>query len=300
MMQAYLQVVLSSGVFVDFDKYQSEAFKTDETKRASVSLYGLAGEVGSIFSLFKKRVRDRLPFTKFQEDLKEELGDLLWYLSSLASIHKLSLNDIAAQNLKKARSLFDEGDPPQFDDTYPPNEQFPRSLIVEFRLDPQTQRSEMLIGGLRVGDTLSDNANEEDHYRFHDIFHLCFMTFLGWSPVMRRILKTKRKSDPTVDENEDGARAAITEEAISAIIFNVAEENDFFREIRAIPSSLLKTVVSLAGKFEVRACTFKQWQQAIWHACQIYRELVANGGGFVEIDLDEPRISYVGPPSRSK
>jgi hypothetical protein len=154
----------------------------------------------------------------------------------------------------------------------------------------------MIINGKRVGDPLSDNSHDEDYYRFHDIFHLSFMAFLGWSPVMRRILKLKRKSDRTIDENEDGARAAITEEAISAIVFNVAEDSDFFREIRSIPFSLLKTISSLGNKFEVRACTFKQWQQAIWNACQIYRELVANKGGTVELDLDEPRISYVGCP----
>jgi NTP pyrophosphatase (non-canonical NTP hydrolase) len=281
---------------MDFDSYQREAEKTDEAKKSTISLYGLSGEVGSIFSLFKKRVRDNPPFQKFQNELKEELGDLLWYISSIASIHKISLDEIASQNLAKSRSLFDEGEITHFDSDFPIEERLPRSLTVEFRLDPKSKRSEMIVGGKRVGDSLSDNSHNEDHYRLHDIFHLSFMTFLGWSPVMRRILKVKRKSVPKMDENEDGARAAITEEAISAIIFNVAEDNDFFREIRSIPFSLLKTIGSLAGKFEVRTCTFKQWQQAIWHGCQIYRDLVANQGGTVELDLNEPAIRYVACP----
>lgn len=284
---------------MDFDFYQREAEKTDEAKKSTISLYGLSGEVGTIFSLFKKRVRDGLPFEKFQEQLKEELGDLLWYISSIASIHKLQLSDIAERNIHKSKSLFDEGDITHFDRDFPANERLPRSLTVEFRIDPVTRRSEMIVNGDQVGDTLSDNVNEEDYYRFHDIFHLCFMTFLGWSPVLRRVMKLKRKSDSKVDENEDGARAAITEEAISAIIFNIAEDNDFFREIRSIPFSLLKTVHSLGSKFEVRDCTFKQWQHAIWHACQIYRELVAHSGGTVELDLDEPRISYVARPTQA-
>jgi NTP pyrophosphatase (non-canonical NTP hydrolase) len=279
---------------MDFDSYQREAEKTDEAKKSTISLYGLSGEVGSVFSLFKKRVRDNPPFQKFQDQLKEELGDLLWYVSSIASIHKISLSEIATQNLAKSRSLFDEGEITQFDKGFKPEERLPRSLTVEFHLDPKTRRSEMIVNGQRVGDPLSDNSHDEDHYRFHDIFHLSFMAFLGWSPVMRRVLKIKRKSDSKIDENEDGARAAITEEAISAIIFNVAEDNDFFREIRSIPFSLLKTISSLGSKFEVKACTFKQWQQAIWYACQIYRELVTNGGGTVELDLDEPGIRYVG------
>lgn len=174
---------------MDLDSYQDEAFKTDEGKKSTVSLYGLAGEVGTIFSLFKKRVRDNLPFDKFQEQLREELGDLLWYISSIASIHKLKLSEIAEENLKKSRSLFDEGTTPQFDKDFKIGERLPRSLTVEFRLDPATRRSEMIIDGKRVGDPLSDNAHEEDYYRFHDIFHLSFMAFLGWSPVMRRVMK---------------------------------------------------------------------------------------------------------------
>jgi NTP pyrophosphatase (non-canonical NTP hydrolase) len=281
---------------MDIDDYQSEAHQTDETKKSTVSLYGMAGEVGSIFSLFKKRVRDNLSFDKFQEQLKEELGDLLWYISSIASIHKLRLSDIAGANLNKSRSLFDEGSTPRFDQSYPPGEQLPRTLTIEFRKDAKTHRVEMIIDGARTGDTLSDNTDDEDYYRFHDIFHFSFMTFLGWSPVMRRLLKRKRRSNRKIDENEDGARAAITEEAISAVAFNVAEDNDFFRDIRSIPFSLLKTIASLASKFEVRDATLKQWQKAIWHACLIYRELVDNGGGTVELDLEEPRITYVGCP----
>jgi hypothetical protein len=131
--------------------------------------------------------------------------------------------------LAKASSIFDEGGPVNLDGKYDVRERLPRTLTVEFRLDPETKRSIMLIDGKQIGDSLSDNTSAEDHYRFHDIFHLSFMTYLGWSPVMRGILKSKRRSNKAVDENEDGARAAITEEAISAIIFNVAEDNDFFR-----------------------------------------------------------------------
>ena len=119
---------------MDFDHYQIEAHKTDETKRATVSLYGLSGEVGSIFSLFKKRVRDNLPFSNFQEQLQEELGDVLWYISSIASIHKLKLSDVAKQNLEKARSIYDEGETIQFDKDFSQSERLPRSLSVRLKI----------------------------------------------------------------------------------------------------------------------------------------------------------------------
>ena len=67
---------------------------------------------------------------------------------------------------------------------------------------------EIYPDGKFIGDSLSDNAYVDDGYRFHDVMHLAHMAVLGWSPVMRNLLKLKRKSQPTIDEVEDGARAA--------------------------------------------------------------------------------------------
>jgi NTP pyrophosphatase (non-canonical NTP hydrolase) len=64
---------------MDINDFQRRAFATDESKRTTISLYGLAGEVGTIFSAFKKRLRDRQNPNAFREELVEELGDALWY-----------------------------------------------------------------------------------------------------------------------------------------------------------------------------------------------------------------------------
>jgi len=81
--------------------------------------------------------------------------------------------------------------------------------------------------GVIIGDRLKYNANETDHYGFHDVFHLAYVAHLGWSPVIRSLLKVKRKSVRAVDENEDGARAMIIEEGIATWIFNHAKKRDF-------------------------------------------------------------------------
>lgn len=60
-------------------------------------------------------------------------------------------------------------------------------------------------------------------YRFHDVFHLAYAAVLGWSPVLRALLKCKRKSHPWLDENQDGARAILIEEGISTFVFNHAK-----------------------------------------------------------------------------
>ncbi len=285
---------------MEINEYQRRAFETDESKRTTISLFGLAGEVGTIFSAFKKRMRDRRNVAAFREELIEELGDALWYLASIASLSEIELDEVAETNIKKARSLFEDKAAPDFDSKFPSDEQLPRHMRVRFELNNETGRSQMYWEDGELGAPLSDNTDEDDYYRFHDIFHLSFLTFLGWSPVLRALLKRKRKSDPAIDDNEDGARAAITEEAISAIVFNYAEDNDFFTEIRSISFGLLKTIARLCHKFEVRECSARQWQQAIWHGAQIYKELVQNVGGVVELDRDERQITYVGCPLRTE
>ena len=56
----------------------------------------------------------------------------------------------------------------------------------------------------------SVNIADADGYRYHDIFHIANAVFLGWSPVVRALLRCKRKSQPHIDENEDGARAGFS------------------------------------------------------------------------------------------
>lgn len=52
--------------------------------------------------------------------------------------------------------------------------------------------------GAELGDPLTDNTRRVDAYRFHDAIHLGFMAVLGWSPVMRALLRLKRKSSPRI------------------------------------------------------------------------------------------------------
>ena len=52
--------------------------------------------------------------------------------------------------------------------------------------------------------------------------------------MIRALLKVKRKSRPTVDENQDGARAQLVEESVSTWIFSHALELDYFRSINSL------------------------------------------------------------------
>lgn len=281
---------------MNFSEFQEGVRLTDEKKNITVSMLGLVGEIGSIQSVYKKLLlqkRSKNP-TSFHTELSEEIGDTLWYLGSIANIAGLSLDKIALSNLLKAAALFSPGEIKYRDRDLPTDEQLPRKLKVLFK-EREVGRSvqvKMFINGVIVGDALTDNAHDEDGYRYHDAFHLAYAAILGWSPVTRAVLKRKRKSVPKTDEVEDGARAQIVEEAISIFIFNHARRNQFYEDPSSIGFGLLKTILSMASNLEVSDCTAKQWGAAIEKGYEMFRLLCANHGGSLSLDLDNAIISY--------
>ncbi|NKK45796.1 nucleoside triphosphate pyrophosphohydrolase family protein [Rhizobium leguminosarum] len=269
---------------MDIAEFQSRASNTDVSKQPIIALLGLAGEIGGLYAVYKKRLRDKPAFEQFKSELSEELGDIMWYISSLATLHGIDLNDVAAANLQKTQAFFGPPESPFFDSTFPENERLPDHMRVKFELTADG-RSQMSFNGKPLGDPLSDNSHDEDRYRFHDAFHLAFMAHLHWSPVMRRLLKKKRKSVPSVDENEDGARAAIVEEAVVAIIFTHAEDAGFYQTVEAIPLKLVSLLKRMTSKFEVSQCSSAAWRRAIHDGCRAFEMLGKKAGGVVEVNM---------------
>ena len=75
---------------------------------------GLAGEAGEVANKIKKIMRDRngdvnnLPI-ELKEDLANELGDCLWYISALATDLGIGLDGVAVENLKKLQKRKEQG-----------------------------------------------------------------------------------------------------------------------------------------------------------------------------------------------
>ncbi len=67
---------------------------------------GLASEAGEVCDKVKKAIRDRksLTFAELPDMIAPELGDVLWYIATLASNLGLELEDIAQGNLDKLKS----------------------------------------------------------------------------------------------------------------------------------------------------------------------------------------------------
>jgi hypothetical protein len=174
-----------------------------------------------------------------------------------------------------------------FDSNFGEMEQLPRQFTVNFESlnIGSKQKTRVSINGMQVGDVIDNNSKENDEYRFHDIFHYTFATMLGWSPCTRAMLKRKRKSDPNTDEIEDGARATITEEAISLMIFNKAKKKDFFEKETKISPSLLSQIKEMTNSYEVSARSKKDWESAILKGYSLFRDLTKNCGGKVHFDM---------------
>ncbi len=153
---------------------------------------------------------------------------------------------------------------------------------------------------INFGDRVTDNIEDPDGYRFHDVFHFAYAVHLGWSPVVRALMRTKRKSDPKVDEAQDGARAGIIEEAVSAIVFSRAKQLRSFDGLAHVDLDLLKTVKEFVEGFEVESIPLWQWERAILDGYRVFRALSAGSGGQVSIDMFERRLAYTPHAARGE
>lgn len=90
-----------------FSEYQKLALRTAAPKTKHNELFhlvlGLVGEAGEIAEKFKKLVRDKNSNESEidKEDIKKELGDVLWYVAVLADHLEVDLEDVADLNIKK-------------------------------------------------------------------------------------------------------------------------------------------------------------------------------------------------------
>jgi len=99
---------------MDFSTYQSESRKNtvypDIGNNFIFPTLGLVGEAGEIAEKVKKLIRDKNTNTPDmvsaddKTEIAKELGDVLWYLSQLATEFGIELDTIAALNLDKIQS----------------------------------------------------------------------------------------------------------------------------------------------------------------------------------------------------
>lgn len=219
------------------------------------------------------------------------------YLEALHGA-QLDFSEVVRGNLRKALGAFVEPDfahLPDFDtDKFGEEEQLPRNFAIRVNQRP-SGKTYLQWRGVFIGDPLTDNIGDPDGYRFHDVFHLANAAILHWSPVMRALIKHKRKSIPAYDEAEDGGRAIVVEEGVTAWIFTQAKDLNFFEGQKRVSLSLLKTIGEFVRGFEVESCPLKLWERSILQGYTVFREIRAAEGGWIVGDRAKRTLSYQPP-----
>jgi NTP pyrophosphatase (non-canonical NTP hydrolase) len=316
---------------MDFATFQESCKETSQLRLggpqgAIAPMLGLASETGSILSVYKKYLRDGIDLNANREFLREELGDLLWYVAAVASACNLDLAEIAANNLRRTRDRYPPLRQPHaldrlpiFDEGYPLSERFPRQVVVSFAeqaltsgrafatrilveaepnafLSPESWTVDGRETGYRVGrelgNVLTDNSRHVDSYRFHDAIHMGFMTVLHWSPTLRALMRVKRKSNPETDEYEDGARAIFAEEGLAAVLSRLAKRRTGFLQETSVDGEVIDVAKAAAVDLEVEPLPAWLWRSAICQGFRAMHMLSQNGGGYLIGDLDARTLRY--------
>ena len=99
---------------MNFDEYQAMTRKTAIYPKDGLTpiLYtslGLASEAGEVAGKVKRIIRDdeSFPTDSRRDEIKAEIGDVLWYCARLADEIGISLSDVAHGNIEKLLDRLD-------------------------------------------------------------------------------------------------------------------------------------------------------------------------------------------------
>lgn len=255
-------------------------------------LLNLAGAVGQLATDYQSGQLDK--------NRAALAGRLVTVLRSLIRTATEAGTTLEIAAIKNRQKIFDRWPdtrvyPTPFDTSFIPEEQLPRSMVIDV-VEREVRGQKYVFqtcNGVNIGDRLTDNAVEPDDYRFHDVFHYAYGAVLTWSPVMRALLRLKRKSDPIVDETQDGARAILIEEGITTWIFTSAGELGYFADIKRgeLPFDLLKSIRQFVKGYEAERCPLWLWEEAVLQGYEAFRFLKAHRRGRVKIDMTNHRLT---------
>lgn len=91
-------------------EYQTASARTlagRDTQACLVAALGLCGEAGEVGELLKKAHGHGHPLD--HAALSKEIGDVLWYIAAVATLHGIDLAQAAADNIEKLRKRYPDG-----------------------------------------------------------------------------------------------------------------------------------------------------------------------------------------------
>lgn len=266
--------------------------RSEPTPAFEKTLLQLAGAVGQLMTDHEAgRLADN------QAALAGRLVAIMRTLIQAANEAGVTLEAAAVKNLNK---IFDRWPreriyPALLDESAEAEEKLPRDLYVdvfERKVRGQTYVFQR-CNGLNIGDRLTDNAMTADDYRFHDVFHYAYVAVLTWSPVIRALFRLKRKSDPKIDDAQDGARATLIEEGVATWIFGQAVALNLFAGVKVgeLPFDMLKHVRQFVAGYEAEQIPLWLWEEAILQGYAAFRFLREHRRGRLHIDTSNRRLT---------
>jgi hypothetical protein len=116
---------------------------------------------------------------------------------------------------------------------------------------------------------------------------------------MRALFRLKRKSDPLLDEAQDGARAILIEEGLTSWLFTQAQQLRFFDKVErgGLPLDLLKQVRAFVSGYEAEQCPLWLWEEAILQGYSAFRFLQEKRRARLTIDFEQRELQVAELPA---
>lgn len=98
---------------MNFNEYQQQCERTanratsDPFKFLTEKALGIIGEAGEIGDYLKKVLCHGHPMNT--EKLKDEAGDLMWYLSTTLTTYGITLEEVVEHNIAKLKARYPDG-----------------------------------------------------------------------------------------------------------------------------------------------------------------------------------------------
>lgn len=266
-----------------YDKHESAIFITGIKTRPFITVKSKES-VNDTQLLFNDLIIHTTSISK--DTTSEKIERFLNIYLKMMEFLNLDLLSIVENNTFKIRNRFipiEELHLPllSFDSTFSKDEQLPIEFEVHI-VEKPNGRAYLKWNDVFIGSALNDNHQENDNYKYHDVFHLAFAAILHWSPTFRALIKHKRKSDPSLDETQDSGRPIVIEEGLSAWLFSISKQRgiDFTKE-SSISYDLLKTIQIFIRGYEVEKCPLQLWVKAIIQGYTVFNQVVENKGGII-------------------
>lgn len=266
-----------------YDKHESTVFITGIKTRPFIKVKSKES-ISDTQLLFNDLIIHTTSLSK--DTTSEKIERFLNIYLKMMEFLNLDLLSIVENNTFKIRNRFvpiEELHLPllSFDSTFSKDEQLPVEFEVHI-VEKPNGKAYLKWNDVFIGSALNDNHQENDNYKYHDVFHLAFAAILHWSPTFRALIKHKRKSNPSIDETQDSGRPIVIEEGLSAWLFSISKQRgiDFTKE-SSISYDLLKTIQIFIRGYEVERCPLQLWVKAIIQGYTVFNQVVANKGGII-------------------